>query len=81
MFQGITIYRILFVKPGNAMKLFILFFPLQNSEVLESVTAPNVVLNTLEEEQNAVSKKCQFLSGDWQQIKEKYYSGEQDNKK
>ncbi|KAG8183815.1 hypothetical protein JTE90_027740 [Oedothorax gibbosus] len=52
-----------------------------NSEVLECVTAPNVILNTIEEEKTSVSKKCQFICGDWQQMKHKYFCGKQKNNK
>ncbi|GFT75265.1 histidine protein methyltransferase 1 homolog [Nephila pilipes] len=45
-----------------------------NSEVLRYVTAPNVWLNTVEEKQNSISEKCQFLCGDWQNIQKKHYS-------
>ncbi|XP_055945913.1 histidine protein methyltransferase 1 homolog [Argiope bruennichi] len=51
-----------------------------NSEVLKLLTAPNVCLNTAKENQLDILQKCQFLCGDWHDIKEIYYSEEKERK-
>ncbi|XP_035212966.1 histidine protein methyltransferase 1 homolog, partial [Stegodyphus dumicola] len=45
-----------------------------NSEVLEHVTIPNVMLNTSEDKYAHVKQKCAFLSGDWECIRKCFYS-------
>ncbi|GIY80220.1 histidine protein methyltransferase 1 homolog [Caerostris extrusa] len=44
-----------------------------NSEVLKLISAPNVYLNTPEENESNMSEKCKFLSGDWQDIKKNIF--------
>ncbi|CAL1287897.1 unnamed protein product [Larinioides sclopetarius] len=51
-----------------------------NSEVLKLLTAPNVWLNSTEEKRIDILQRCQFLCGDWHDIKEIYYSEDKEKK-
>ncbi|XP_074659705.1 histidine protein methyltransferase 1 homolog [Tubulanus polymorphus] len=42
-----------------------------NEDVLESVTIPNVLLNTANCDKNVVHKRCQFWSGDWSSLQQR----------
>lgn len=44
---------------------------LQNKEVLEHVTIPNVLLNIDEDEKESEIKNCKFYSGDWELFNKK----------
>ncbi|CAL1287898.1 unnamed protein product [Larinioides sclopetarius] len=55
-------------------------YVLENSEVLKLLTAPNVWLNSTEEKRIDILQRCQFLCGDWHDIKEIYYSEDKEKK-